>query len=97
MSLNDRERAATAREFAENLALSGLTVDEAARLARCDVDRFTAALHLTPGADPRDVWVVRDILERAALDAGHTPVPYSKLQENMRSAAGVWFGVPPRD
>ncbi|WP_207306506.1 DUF2316 family protein [Glutamicibacter sp. M10] len=51
-------------------------------------------MRLEASADPRDVWVERDTLENAIIAAGKSPVPYSKLHEEMRAAPGVWYGVP---
>ncbi len=92
MSLNADQRKRTTHELAENAALSGLT--RAELIGRCGLTspRFDSALRVG-GANPADVWLLRDVLETAVRDAGRTPVAYSVLTEAMRSAAGAWFGV----
>lgn len=92
MSLTDRERAATAREIAANLELSGLTLDQLGELTGLGRARLEAALAVTQSRHPADVWLVRDAVEAAAKDAGSTPVPYSVLTDEMRGAAERWFG-----
>lgn len=44
-------------------------------------------------SNPVHVWIVRDKLETAVKEADGTLTPFSKLQESMRSAANMWFGV----
>lgn len=89
MSLNPAQRAATASELAANLALAGLTPEALAQRAGLPLARTRAALAVT-GGDPADVWVLRDVLETAVLEAGARPVPYTVLTDDKRAAAGGW-------
>jgi hypothetical protein len=96
MSLNAAERRATAAELAANLALAGATPDDVAADLRLDAARVRDALAMGPGANPVDVWAVRDSVERLAARAGATPVPFTILTEHARTLAAGWFGVEPR-
>lgn len=96
MSLTRAQRSRTATEFAANLAASGLTREGLRRRTDLPPARFDAALTLAPGADPRDVWQVRDALETAVRDSGEQLTAFSVLTEDARSAAGAWFGVTDR-
>jgi hypothetical protein len=90
MSLNHRQIAATRNELATNLMLSGLTVaDVAATLGLSNSD-VQSALNVD-GGQPREVWLVRDYLERMIRSDGSTPHPYSSLTEQSRAAAQGWF------
>lgn len=61
-------------------------------------DRFRAAMNVDNGNHPQDVWLIRDLIEDAILAQGRTPLPYSRLTDDKREAAGVWFGYvrPPK-
>jgi hypothetical protein len=91
MSLNAKQQAATAAELDANLRLSGLTVDGLAARTGLPTDRVRAALAVD-GGHPVDVWVLRDALEDAVVEAGGTPQPYSTLTEANRASAERWFG-----
>lgn len=93
MSLNDAQRRQTAAEFAQNLGLSGLTSEQLRKRCGLSARRFGVAIVVRPGANPVDVWLIRDTLDTAVKEAGKTPVPFSALPEHMRAAAGMWFGV----
>lgn len=95
MSLNADQRKRTADELAENAVLSGLTRTELIERSGLTSSRLDSALGVG-GANPADVWLLRDVLETAVLEVGRTPVAYSVLTEGMRSAAGAWFGVADR-
>lgn len=92
MSLNRIERGATRDELNANLVLSGLTPDDIATALQWNPIRTEAALSVS-GTEPRDDWLVRDYLEVSITAAGHAPVPYSSLTEQMRGAAESWFGL----
>lgn len=96
MSLNNAQRRKTAAEFAQNLGLSGLSREQLGVRCGLEQGRLGAALAVEPGADPVDVWLVRDALESAVVDRGDSPVRYTVLTEQMRAAAGMWFGVRDR-
>lgn len=92
MSLNRKEVAQTAQEFKANLAASGLAQEELRERTGLSTRDFEAAFTVN-NANPVHVWIVRDKLETAVKEAGGTLTPFSKLQESMRSAAHLWFGV----
>ena len=93
MSLDSAQRRRTAAEFAANLAASGLTRDELRVRTGLPATRFDTALAMQPGADPVDVWLVRDTLETAVAEADAPATPFTVLTEDMRAAANGWFGV----
>ncbi len=92
MSLKDSERSDTRAELAGNLTLSGLASDDIAHALGWPDGRVRTALEVAE-APPRDVWLVRDFLDRAVRAAGLTPCGWSSLTEQMRSAADAWFGL----
>lgn len=92
MSLNRTERGDTRDELNANLALSGLNPDDIASALHWTPARTKTALSVS-GAEPRDVWLVRDYLEVIITATGHASVPYSSLTEQMRNAADSWFGL----
>lgn len=92
MSLNRTQRAATSRELLANLELAGLDRPQLRQLTGWSAQRVTAALELN-GADPADVWQLRDLLEQAVRDAGGSPVEFTVLTERARAAARGWFGI----
>lgn len=92
MSLNKREQAATSEELGVNLELSGLGVEGLQRDLGMDEERIEAALAVA-GADPIDVWLVRDYLERLVVTRGATPRAYSVLTEAARLSALKWFAL----
>lgn len=92
MSLNRNERDVTARELADNLALTGLSQEQVRERTGLPPERFQSALDVSAVMDPADVWLVRDTIEDAVREAGRTPLPYSRLTDGMRRAAAMWFG-----
>ncbi|GAA2096656.1 DUF2316 family protein [Kitasatospora saccharophila] len=90
MSLNDEERARTAAELRANLELTGLDADRAGAELGFDGGRLAQVLAVA-GADPADVWLLRDHLEDLVRAAGREPVPYTVLTEEARAAAERWF------
>jgi hypothetical protein len=44
-------------------------------------------------ADPVDVWLVRDYLERTVVARGGTPRPFSALTPAARASAEKWFAL----
>jgi len=95
MSLNARETAATSRELHANLDLTGLTPAQVADELGVDEPTVRRALDMKR-ADPAFVWRLRDHLEAAVRARGLEPVPYSRLTDDMRGAAAMWFGIDPR-
>ncbi|MDD7582695.1 DUF2316 family protein [Corynebacterium sp. 32222D000AT] len=92
MSLNNKERQAAAAEIAENLRRAGIDEPALQALTGLPDGRFAAALNVTAACDPADVWLVRDAVVKAVVDAGAEPYPFSKMADSMRDAAGKWFG-----
>jgi hypothetical protein len=90
MSLDSREQQRTRAELAENLALAQTSPDAIAGAIGLPQARVDAALAVTD-ARPEDVWLVRDYLEHIITSLGGTPLPYTKLREDMRAAAQTWF------
>jgi len=92
MALNKRERTATSDELRANLELSGLSENDLQlRLGLTD-DQLEAVLEVT-GADPVDVWLVRDYLERVIVERGAKPVPFTALTQSARASAERWFAL----
>lgn len=91
MSLTPDQIARTRGELRENLELTGLSEDQVTADLQWPVQRLQAALHVGGHTDPVDVWELRDYLERAVLDAGASPVPFSTLTAENRALARRWF------
>lgn len=92
MSLTTEQKQRTAAELQANFELSGLSTADLRQLTGWSQPRVAATLAITD-ADPADVWRLRDLMEGAVTDAGRTPVPFSVLTEQTRSAASAWFGI----
>ncbi|MFJ3526467.1 MULTISPECIES: DUF2316 family protein [unclassified Streptomyces] len=91
MTLNAAERHRTGEEFAQNLALSGLTPHDVATDLAFTPERLRRTLDVDPASDPVDVWQLRDYLRQAVLDAGGRPAPYTVLNDRSRLRARLWF------
>jgi hypothetical protein len=92
MSLTAEQVRRTAAELAANLERAGLSAADLPRLTGWAPERVAAALALR-GADPADVWRLRDVLVAAVRRAGRTPVPFTVLTEQARTAASRWFDL----
>lgn len=90
MSLNRRQIAATRKELAANLALSGLTTAEISSALSWDTHKVEAAADISK-ASPQDVWLLRDYLNLKIKNHGGTPLPYSTLTDQSRLMAQRWF------
>ncbi len=90
--LTPEQRRRTAAELAANLAAAGLDVQEVATELGLTAERVRSTLDVD-GADPVDVWQLRDHLEHAA---GDRAVPYSVLTETAGTAARGWFPLRTR-
>ncbi|WP_326655898.1 DUF2316 family protein [Streptomyces sp. NBC_00385] len=77
MTLNAAERHRTGEEFAQNLALTGLSPHEVAADLAFTPERLRRTLDVAPASYAVDVWQLRDYLQQAVLDAGGTPVSHS--------------------
>lgn len=98
MSLNIFQRRAVTRTLLSDLARSGLTREEAATDLNITTDQLDHALRMAPGGDPTHIWLVRDYLHQAVIDAGGEPAEHTVLTEASRSKARQWFPMtlPPR-
>ncbi len=94
MTLNADERRQTSHELRGNLALSGLTEQQIADELGYTPGRLGSALAVE-GADPVDVWQLRDHLDRAVRNQGAVPVAYTVLTEQARGDARRWFELRP--
>lgn len=92
MSLTPAQQRQTAAELQANFELSGLSTADLRQLTGWTQSRVVATLTID-GADPADVWRLRDLLEAEVLAAGRTPVSFSVLTEQVRASAEVWFGI----
>ncbi|QKW23239.1 DUF2316 family protein [Kitasatospora sp. NA04385] len=90
MSLNAEERARTAAELRANLELTGVDAERAGAELGFGGGQLAQVLGVA-GADPEDVWLLRDHLEDLVRAAGREPVPYTVLTEEARAAAERWF------
>lgn len=90
MSLSSQQRAITRTELQTNLELSGLSRTELEQKLGLDAHRVSDALQVAD-AEPADVWLLRDYLERVIQARGGIPHPYSYLTAEMRAAAERWF------
>lgn len=81
----------TSQELAANLALTGLSVEQVADDLDLAPDYVAGLIAMSGAQDPADVWLLRDYLEKAVLDAGATPQPFTVLTEPSRHLASRWF------
>lgn len=93
MSLDDAQRARTAAEFRENLALAALEDHHFADDLGMDRREVDAIVAMEPGVDPARVWLLRDYLTNAIRARGLRPHPWATMTEQRRSAANGWFGL----
>ncbi|MBM9466121.1 DUF2316 family protein [Nakamurella leprariae] len=84
MSLTRSEKAQTARELSANLDKSRRGLPEVAAALGWTEDRLHHTVEMATGADPADVWELRDWLDRTVRDGGGNPVPYTVLTESAR-------------
>jgi hypothetical protein len=91
MSLNSEEQRRTSAELRQNLEFSGLSAADAASDLDFTAARLESTLALDYASDPVDVWQLRDYLEQAVRDAGHTPIAFTVLTESSRLSARGWF------
>jgi len=92
MALNKRQRAATSDELRANLELSGLNENDLQLRLGITDEQLESALEVT-GADPIDVWLVRDYLERVIVERGAKPVPFTALTQAARASAEQWYAL----
>ena len=92
MALNKRQRAATSDELRANLELSGLNENDLQLRLGITDEQLESALEVT-GADPIDVWLVRDYLERVIVERGAKPVPFTALTQAARASAERWYAL----
>lgn len=97
MSLNEAQQKATSAELAANCGLSGLSRGHIASDLGLTSGQLDEIFDVA-GARPEDVWWLRDYLERAVIEAGAEPLPYTSLTPQMRASAELWFPLrtPPQ-
>lgn len=95
MSLNIFQRRAVTKALLSDLDCSGLTRDDAAADLGITVDQLDKAIRMAPGGDPTHIWLVRDYLHQAVIDAGGTPTEHTVLTEASRAKARQWFPMRP--
>lgn len=93
MSLNRSERLRTSQELATNFRQAGLTSSKVQADLGFTEEQLNNTLAVSQSSDPVDIWFFRDYLERALINAGGTPAPYSVLTEQARARAEAWFGL----
>ncbi|NEG54674.1 DUF2316 family protein [Bifidobacterium platyrrhinorum] len=87
MSLTTEQRAATKREFRENMALLGLTVDRIGVDFGVDGETIQRIIDLESGVLEYP-WIVRRYLLDKAAAAGVRPVPFTALRGDPHD---YWF------
>lgn len=95
MSLNLMQMRRASAELRANLDRSGLTPLEVQTDLGFTAVRLRRALHMRPGTNGSDIWLLRDYLEQAVRDSGGNPVPYTVLTEESRKQARTWFTLHP--
>lgn len=86
------QQQASSAELYGNLALSGLSVEKLAEQLGWLPPRVQRALDVS-GADPADVWALRDAVFAAASQAGFDPIEFSVLTDDYRVASKQWAGL----
>lgn len=94
MALDSRQQHQVRVELEQHFALAGLTDEEAAADLGWDIARVRRTIELAHGAEPVDVWQLRDYIARAVKDAGHHPT-FTVLTSGNRLRARLWFGLRP--
>ncbi|MCI1903112.1 MAG: DUF2316 family protein [Enterococcaceae bacterium] len=87
MSLNNDEKEASRKEFKENLAISGLTVEEIAKELSTTPDKIKKIMDLNVRA-LEDPWILKEYLEDKIRKAGKEPAPFTALAGNYHRH---WF------
>lgn len=90
MALNAAQQDQVRRELESQFALAGLTEQEAAADLEWTVARLRRTVQLNAGADPVDVWQLRDYIRAAAKGAGRSP-RFTILTDGNRLRASFWF------
>jgi hypothetical protein len=91
MSLTTEQRHRTATELRANLVLAGVTEAHLRHDTDLDDHQFREAMHVSSRSRPEHVWLLRDRLQVLVRAAGHQPVPFTVLTDDVRAAASVWF------
>ncbi|MBO1308083.1 DUF2316 family protein [Enterococcus sp. 669A] len=87
MSLTPQQMQDTIQEFQENLALSGLSVEEIARDLHTTDEKIQRILHLQQRA-LEDPWIVKEYLTEKIEAVGKMPVPFTALAGDYHQ---YWF------
>lgn len=94
MALDGAQQHRVRVELQSHFQLVGLTELEAASDLGGTVTRLQRTLQLTPGAEPVDVWQLRDYIVKACSDARVRP-RFSVLTATNRLRARLWFQLKP--
>ncbi|QNE35269.1 DUF2316 family protein [Leifsonia shinshuensis] len=92
MSLDGEQRERTRGELATAYERAGWPVSRLASALNVGEDRVLAALAVD-GAQPADVWLVRDALDAVLRSRGEEPGTWTELPESARASAEGWFGL----
>lgn len=90
MSLDHAQQERVREELAAQFALAELTEQEAAADLAWTAARLRRTMRLEAGADPVDVWQLRDYIRAVAKAAGRSP-RFTILTDRNRLRASLWF------
>ncbi len=94
MSLDERQRQLTSREFESNLAASGLVPAEIEQRLGMPPEELASIVAMTPDVAPDRAWLLRDFLDHSIRLRGLTPTPWATMTEARRADAERWFASP---
>lgn len=90
MALDAAQQDQVREELESQFILAGLTEQEAVADLEWTVARLRRTMRLSAGADPVDVWQLRDYI-RAAANAAGTSTRFTILTDANRLRASFWF------
>lgn len=93
MSLTSDQLRIVSNTLLEDLERTGLSHQEVAHDLNFSEQRLASTLRMSRRADATDVWLVRDYLHQAALDATGSAAVHTVLTEKARRSAQTWFGL----
>ena len=93
MSLIRTEVSRPGVELAANLERAGIPREQVAADLGFTARRLTETVRVGPAADPADVWLLRDYLDRTIRVQGRVPEPWVALDETARLRAAHWFAL----
>lgn len=87
MSLSPQQFAATRREIKANFDLTGLTKAQVAHDLHISLAKLDKLFALTQRSY-NDPFIFRDYLREKVIAAGHTPIPFSAMGNDVHT---YWF------